>query len=144
MLFLGVNFCLKLSYYHLWASCGLAGFLSYQIFSRVQGEKKICMKVKVLSFKSLGLLSFIVSAWHRLMSKVIANKYEKISSKLPIAAQDMFWNHQRFYQVWQNKIFDLRTWTAGVCYTYNPPNKSDTLLTSRCDDNHEDDMYDTW
>ena len=37
-------------------------------------------------------------------------------------------------QVWQNKMFDLRTWTAGMCYTYNPPNKSDTLLTSRFDD----------
>ena len=37
-----------------------------------------------------------------------------------------------FFQVWQNKIFDLKTWSAGVCYTYNPPDKSDTLLTSRC------------
>ena len=35
-------------------------------------------------------------------------------------------------QIWQNKFFDLRTWSAGVCYTYNPPDKSDTLLTSRC------------
>ena len=38
------------------------------------------------------------------------------------------------YQVWQNKMYDLRTWAAGMCYTYNPPNKSDTLLTSRFDD----------
>ena len=37
-------------------------------------------------------------------------------------------------QVWQKKMFDLRTWTAGMCYTYNPPNKSDTLLTSRFHD----------
>ena len=36
-----------------------------------------------------------------------------------------------FFQVWQNRIFDLKTWSAGVCYTYNPPDKSDTLLTSR-------------
>ena len=40
-------------------------------------------------------------------------------------------NKKHICQVWVNKIFDLRTWTAGMCYTYNPPNKSDTLLTSR-------------
>ena len=44
---------------------------------------------------------------------------------------DHTWNNNKFYQVWQNKIFDLRTWTSGLCYTYNPPNKSDTALTSR-------------
>ena len=44
-------------------------------------------------------------------------------------------NKKRIHQVWVNKIFDLRTWTAGMCYTYNPPNKSDTLLTSRFDNN---------
>ena len=62
-------------------------------------------------------------------------------------AQNKIWNitfeqHKCICQVWVNKLFDLRTWTAGMCYTYNPPNKSDTLLTSRFDNNNN--IYIKW
>ena len=33
--------------------------------------------------------------------------------------------------IWTSSFYDLRTWDAGLCYTYDPPSKSRTDLTAR-------------
>ena len=40
-------------------------------------------------------------------------------------------NLARREEVWQGRIVDLRTWDAGICYTYEPPGKSRTDVTSQ-------------
>ena len=34
-------------------------------------------------------------------------------------------------EIWEGDLFDLRSWDVGICHTYNPPEPSDTGLTSR-------------
>jgi len=47
------------------------------------------------------------------------------------AAAPERWSLAGQEELWETSIYDLRTWEAGVCHTYNPPSKSHTDLASR-------------
>ena len=48
-----------------------------------------------------------------------------------IANQSSPFNLASKEELWEGDLFDLRSWDVGICHTYNPPEPSDTDLTSR-------------
>ena len=48
-----------------------------------------------------------------------------------IANQTSPYNLASKEELWEGDLFDLRSWGVGICHTYNPPEPSDTDLTSR-------------